>query len=41
MKMVWLDLDELRTLIVNGITGTVAFGLAVNVLRKPAIEPRP
>jgi chlorobactene glucosyltransferase len=41
MKMARLDLDELRTLIVNGITGMVAFGLAVTVLKNREIEPRP
>jgi chlorobactene glucosyltransferase len=33
-------MDDLRTLIINGITGAVAMGLAANVLTNREIEPR-
>ncbi|MDQ3930070.1 MAG: hypothetical protein M3328_13105, partial [Chloroflexota bacterium] len=39
MKAPRADLDELRTIIINCITGAVAFGLAANVLNNREIEP--
>ncbi|MDQ3705317.1 MAG: glycosyltransferase [Chloroflexota bacterium] len=41
MKTKGLQLDELRALIINGITASVALGLTANVLRNREIEPRP
>ncbi|HEX8600221.1 MAG TPA: glycosyltransferase [Chloroflexia bacterium] len=36
-----IRLDELRALIINGITASVALALTANVLRNREIEPRP
>jgi chlorobactene glucosyltransferase len=41
MKSAYFDLEEWRTLIINGITGAVALSLAANVLRNREVEPRP
>ncbi|HYP19041.1 MAG TPA: glycosyltransferase [Chloroflexia bacterium] len=41
MNAARLDLEELRTLIINCITGAVALGLAANVLRNREVELRP
>ncbi|MDQ5823501.1 MAG: glycosyltransferase [Chloroflexota bacterium] len=41
MKTKRLQLHELRALIINGITASVAVGLSANVLRNREIEPRP
>ena len=40
MKTAWLDLEELRTLVINGITAAVSLALAANVLRNREIEAR-
>ncbi|MDQ3928292.1 MAG: glycosyltransferase, partial [Chloroflexota bacterium] len=41
MKRQRLELYELRTFIINGITASVSFALAANVLKNREIAPRP